>query len=245
MSDCSASDIAVHQEGGSTEFLEVGLQHACDVDGAVLAAGASDGDGEVVSVAVLKLRENEAEHRADVFEECSGGVLFFQEVDDFGFFAGAGSQGFDPVGVGEEADIKEHIGVHGRAVFETKREDRDAQSLFFILDIKGFAESLSELAGFKVGGIEDQVGFFAEGGEECAFAADTFGDSAMIHGVRPSAFGITSCEDIVLAIEEKQAGFVAKLLKECAKGLSILCGKAGLTGVCDDGDAFERGVAGL
>lgn len=75
--------------------------------------------------------------------------MFFEEVDDFGFFAGAGAKAFNPVGVGEEADIKEHIGVHGRAVFEAKGEDRDAEAFGFVLDIEGFAEALSELARFE------------------------------------------------------------------------------------------------
>jgi len=45
----------VHEEGRCSELLEIRLESASDVDGAMLSAGASDGDGEVVSVAVLEL----------------------------------------------------------------------------------------------------------------------------------------------------------------------------------------------
>ncbi len=178
-----------------------------------------------------------------MFEESGGGVLFFEEVDHFGFFAGAGAEAFNPVGVGKEADIKEHIGVHGGAVFEAKGEDGDAESFGFVLDIKGFAEALSELARFEEGGIEDQVGFFAERGEQSAFAADAFGDGAMVHGMGASAFGITAGEDIVLGIEEEETSFVAELLEECAKGLGFVACEAGLAGIRHDGDAFKRGVS--
>lgn len=61
--------------------------------------------------------------------------------------------------------------------------------------------------------------------------------------MRASAFSITACEDIVLGIEEEETSFVAELLEEGAKGLGFVAGEAGLTGICDDSDVFERGVA--
>lgn len=105
------------------------------VDGAVLAAGASEGDLKVGEVALQIFLDALADEGFGVVEELVNGGFLLQELDDGTVLAGIALVLWIAAGVGQGAAVEDEAtavagGVGGEAFFETEGEDGDGERGF-------------------------------------------------------------------------------------------------------------------
>ena len=105
------------------------------VDGAVLSAGASEGDLKVGEVALQIFLDALADEGFGVVEELVNGGFLLQELDDGAILAGIALVLWIAAGVGQGAAVEDEAaavagGVGGEAFFEAEGEDGDGERGF-------------------------------------------------------------------------------------------------------------------
>ena len=92
-------------------------------DRAVLAAGAADGDGDIGLELVDVARQGRRQQVGVAVDEGGGAVLAEDVVGHGRVLPRQVAQLGHPVGVGDEADVEDLVGVHGQAVLEAEGHD--------------------------------------------------------------------------------------------------------------------------
>src|SRR5690606_24633333 len=101
-------------------FAKVGTQLFADIDGAVLSARAADADGHIAAVVLLEAGQPVFQVADDIPHHFSGFFMALQKLDDRQVSSGKPAEVLIPVGVGQAADIKHHVRIHGDAMLEAK-----------------------------------------------------------------------------------------------------------------------------
>ncbi len=142
-----------------------------DEDGAMLAAGAAEGYGEIALALVDVVREQELEHVRCFVEEllCLGELTNI--LRDLGVAAGELAELGDEVRVGEEAHVEDEVRVCRDAVLEAEAGggDGEAPGASFALELR--VDVGAEFMNIEAGGVQDDVGDVADGVEALAFSA--------------------------------------------------------------------------
>jgi len=131
-----------------------------EVDGAVLAAGAAEGDHEVFEAALLVSAHSGIHEREDAGEELVDTFLLLEVLDDGGVFAGEGFEAFFAAGVGEAAAVENKAAavagfVFWQALMEGKTEDADDEIVGFGSDGLQFFRGQHALEGAREHGESD------------------------------------------------------------------------------------------
>ena len=143
-----------------------------DGDGAVLASGAAEGDGEVALPFLDVMRQQEQEHLGDAVEEFLRLGKVADVGGDLGMPAGELAELGDEVGIGQEAHVEDEVGFERDAVLvaEADRRDEQATSGAFALELG--LQVGAQLVDVEVGGVESDVGDVADRIEQGAFRLD-------------------------------------------------------------------------
>jgi len=106
------------------------------VDGAVLAAGAAEGDHEILEAALLVDADSGVYQREDAGQELMDAFLLIEVVDDRGVFAGQGFETLFAARIGEAAAIENEAAavsgfVGGQGLVKGKTENPHDQIIRF------------------------------------------------------------------------------------------------------------------
>src|SRR4029077_12119016 len=105
--------------GDRGEALGVALGQALDdVDRAMLAAGAADGDGEIAAIVRFIFRNATVDEAHDVVDQPAYAVLSFKKTHHFRVTAGEAAQARLPVRIRQRACVEHEVGVSRYAVLE-------------------------------------------------------------------------------------------------------------------------------
>lgn len=103
-----------------------------DCDGAMSSSGATDADVEVGFSLESVTRNEEMEEFGVPLQKLLGLGCLENEVGDVALESDFGSEVLDKIGVLEKANINEEIAIAGSAVFETEREEINANIRFCV-----------------------------------------------------------------------------------------------------------------
>jgi hypothetical protein len=209
----------------------------------VPAPGAADGHREVLLALLDEAGQGDLEQLAQPLH-VAGGVLLGEHVVAHGrVAAGLRAQLGDPVRVGQEAHVQDHVGVQRQPVLEAEGADRDPQP-GRLAAAEGGGDLASQLVDVQVAGVDDQVGVGPQLQEQLALAGD--GVDHALAGDRVAAPGrlVPAHEDLVGCLQEQDSDLDAlasegvQLAAEVADGL----GEGAPAGVDDQGDPAGGGA---
>jgi len=206
----------VRDFSGEAAFGERFLDLFAEHDGAVFAAGAADGDGQVAFAFADVMRDEVSEQTFDAAEKFSALGKRADVLLDFGILAGVAAQGGDKVGVGQKANVENEVGVRGNTVFVAEADDGDQHGAVVGI-FEALGDEVAKLVDVELGGVDHYVGEFADGLHEGAFVVETFAHrQGFAEGMRAARFAVAAEKRVVAGIDEDQSdGMVlAKMLEE-------------------------------
>jgi len=235
-------DVAVDYAGGETFFCESALHPFGHHHGAMLAAGATERDGEVAFTFVDVVGNQigkKALHAAEKFSRLGEGL---DVAANARVFAGEAAQLGNEVGIGQEAHVKHEVGVGGHSEFIAKtNEGNEERPLAF--GFEAFVDEVAEFVNVELGGVNDHVGELADGLHQEFFLAEAFADGVILaEGMRAASFAVAAKERVFggFDIDEDDGVVAAKMLEEARK-LGELQAFAGIN---EQSGALETAFAG-
>ncbi len=164
------------------------------IDRAVLAAGAADGDIEIGAVVQLEGRDPLIEKTFEALQHLHRFRLRLEIADHFFVLAVERLELGLPVGIGQAAGVENHIGVLGHAVFvaEGLKHHREAVGRAVV---QALAHQIPQLIEVGVGGVDDHVRVLPQRREQRALPADGLGQGAVFRRQRMPAAGLLEAGD--------------------------------------------------
>lgn len=185
-------DVAVGHFGREAAFFEGLLYLLGEHDGAVFPAGAAEGDGQIAFAFADVMRDQIHEEAFDAAEKFAGLGERADVLFDFGVFSSEAAQAGDEMGIGEEADVEDQVGVRGDAVLVTKTDDGDEHGTFVGI-FEPLGDESAEFVDVELGGVDDHVGELADGLHEGALVAEAFSDGqGLAEGVRAAGLAVAA-----------------------------------------------------
>ena len=204
----------------------------------VLAAGAAEGDGQVAFALFDVMREQVEHELGDTIEELSRLRESADVGGDFRIEAGLLAEFGDEVGVGQEANIENHIGVEGHAILEAETETGNEEALGLLLVAEAGVNVGAELVDVEVGSVNERVGDVANGIEELTLFDDGAPDGfRLAEGMRAACFRVPADEHGVLSVEIDDAGL--KKFLDALEDFREAIESGALANVHDDSGAFD------
>ena len=154
--------------------IELLAERFSQVDGAVLSAGASNGNRQVASIFRGKTRRparHELNHVMKKLLNFGNGV---KECLHVRVEAGLSPQRGLPMGIWKTAGIEDEVGVKGDAVLETKGNTGDRHPVI-TLRAHPISDEIPQLMNVGMAGIDDQVGPARDRDQQALLPVDGFG----------------------------------------------------------------------
>ena len=189
-----------------------------NVHAAVLAAGAADANGEVSAVAALdEGGQPRFQIGGGIGNEAARLVVLFEEGDDRRIAAAVGADGRIPVGVGQEAHVKEEVGIDRRAVFEAEGLQGDDERRGGVAE--DGAQPVFKLIDAVAAGVQNDVGEVHQRVQQMPFVFNRFRQRARAFGadvqrVRAACFAVAAHEDVGVGGEKQDLD--VGVLAQCA-----------------------------
>src|SRR5713101_2111914 len=140
--------------------------------GAVLAAGTAEGDGQItlalVNVMGQKI-DQKIRNALDEFACLREGADVFC---DFGIASGEGAEFGNEMGVGQEADIENQVGIVGHSVPEPKTDAGDQNIPAFFFFLEQLVDVRAQFVNVEFRGVNHQIGKSANSTQAAALGSD-------------------------------------------------------------------------
>src|SRR5713101_7696926 len=193
-------------------------------DGAVLASGAAEGDGQVAFAFLDVVGQQIYEQLRDARDELLGLGKRPDVPCDLRISSGERAELGDEVGIGEKADVEEQIGVIGHSMFEAETDTRHQDVLVRFVLAKTGGDVRPQLMDIESGSIDDQVRNGADGTKVAALSDQRSLDRRIgAQRMRPARFAEAAQQDGLIGFEEnylcRQQAF--DRLDDCREGLQL------------------------
>ena len=209
--DIAMGDFGVEAALGE-RFLDLFPEH----DGTVLAAGTANSDGQIAFAFADVMRDEVGEEAFDAAKKFAGlreGTDIFLDLE---IFAGEAAQGRDKVGVGKKAHVEDEVGVRRNAVFVAKADDGNEHGAVVGI-FEAFRDEVTKLVDVELGGVDDDIGEFADGLHEIAFMTEAFSNGkGLAKRMRAAGLAEAAEQSVVAGVDENESDGVilAEMFKE-------------------------------
>src|SRR6202040_3872985 len=123
---------------------------------------------------------------------------------DLGVFSCEATQGRDKVGVGKKAHVEDEIGVGGNTVFVAKADDGNEHGAVVGI-FETFRNEVTELVDVELGGVDDDIGEFADGLHELAFMTEAFANGkGLAKRMRAASLAEAAEQSVVAGVDENE-----------------------------------------
>ena len=139
-------------------------------DGAVLSAGATEGDGQITLAFVDVVRQQVNQQIGDAGDEFPGLRKRANVLGEARMTSGERPEFGDEMRVGQEADIEHQVGVFGNALTKSETHARDQNALFRGLLFETLGDVSAEFVNVELGSVDDEIGDSANGAQMAAFS---------------------------------------------------------------------------
>ena len=146
----------------------------------MLAAGATEGDGQPAPALLLEARDKEVEEIGDLLHEALRDGLGEHEVAHLVVETVQRSQAVDVERVLHEADVEDDVSLEGDAVLVAEADKLDSQGLPVVGQVKRAVEPLAQLASGELRSVDDYVRLGADLGQQRALAGNRRPDAAIV-----------------------------------------------------------------
>src|SRR5690348_8665438 len=176
-----------------------------DIDRAMAAAGAADGDGQVAFALTLVARQQRLEPAAELIEKRRKIRVRGDILANRASLAGHRLEGGDVMRIAQETHIEHEIGVARQALTVRERGDEYAEAgLGGEMEVA--VQHAFQIAGRQKRRIDHEIGAFAQWLHALALEADAVADRTLgREGMRAARFGVAPLQPIIVAIEENDA----------------------------------------
>ncbi len=220
---------------------EIGAEALDEVDGAVVASRASDGDRQRAPIVLPVGGQPGLDEAPHVLEHGADFRLLLEKFDHGAIQAAQGTKPRIVVGIGEAAHVENEIRIQGNALLVAERFEQEHHR--FGSNVEQVLDPVAQGIRQQVGGVEALTDL-AYRGEELALAREAFFESARAccERVAPASLGEALDQGIVLGVEKKEAQVHALILERGDVPGNLLEGISG-AGVDAHRDPLVTGTA--
>ena len=168
-----------------------------DGDGSMMATGAADSDGEIALSLCQEGWQQEVEEIHNPLGERLGLLVAKDIVTNWRLESGHVSQLVDPVRVGQEPCVEDHVDVHRQAVLEAEGHDRGPHGIGSQCVAKDLRDPTPKLCCVELPCLENDVGSLSQALEGDALLRDGLLDARPGPRVAPPCAFVATDEDIV------------------------------------------------
>ena len=191
--------------GGEAALLEGLFDLLGEHDGAVFAAGATESNRQIAFAFANVMRNEVGKKALNAAEKLPGLRERTDVLLDFGILAGIAAKAGNEMGIGQETDVEDEIGVRRDAKLVAETHDgHEHRTLVGILETLG--DEVAQLVDVELSGIDNHVSEFADGFHESALVTQTFADGERFaEGMWAPCFAVAAEKSIVVGVDENQS----------------------------------------